>query len=171
MELDSKISLSKDIINQKEKDSRIPCDETLIKVGSEFIWLWVCCNRVIKQANSRTISIHRKQHADSRKVSVRYIIKVHGKHPSQPTVEPGNQPICLQVFKTKSPLHSSLEKSLIEKTMQYIKDRTEGFDNYFPCSQENCKQSHVKNWLRLFVNYQNNELMIKLTAPPKHKNH
>jgi hypothetical protein len=31
-------------------------------------------------------------------------------------------------------LHSYYEKSIIERTIQYIKDRTkEGFDDYFPC--------------------------------------
>ncbi|MGD1839010.1 MAG: hypothetical protein ACPKPY_13255 [Nitrososphaeraceae archaeon] len=30
-------------------------------------------------------------------------------------------------------LHSSLEKSLIERVMQYFKDRTESFDDYYHC--------------------------------------
>ena len=38
----------------------------------------------------------------------------------------------------------TLEKSLIEKTMHYKKDRTEGFDDYFPCQKENCNLEHVK---------------------------
>ncbi len=33
-------------------------------------------------------------------------------------------------------LHSSFEKSIIERTMQYIKDRTENFDDYFPLQKE-----------------------------------
>jgi len=41
MELDSEIQTSKNF-KQKKKDFRI-CyiDETIIKVGSEFIWLWI----------------------------------------------------------------------------------------------------------------------------------
>ena len=36
--------------------------------------------------------------------------------------------------------HSSIEKSFIERTIQYIKDRTECFDDYFPCRKDNdCK--------------------------------
>jgi len=34
----------------------------------------------------------------------------------------------------KHRLHSSLEKSLIERGMQYFKDRTECFDDYYTCS-------------------------------------
>ena len=43
-------------------------------------------------------------------------------------------------------LHSFVyknEKSIIERTMQYIKDRTaEGFDDYFPCKKNKCKLNH-----------------------------
>jgi putative transposase len=44
-------------------------------------------------------------------------------------------------LKLKHHLHSSYKKSMIERTMQqYIKDRTEGFDNYFPCKKNKCLQ-------------------------------
>ncbi|MDR4490395.1 MAG: hypothetical protein R2685_05780 [Candidatus Nitrosocosmicus sp.] len=46
-------------------------------------------------------------------------------------------------------VRSSLEKSLIESTMQSIKDRTECFDDYFPCGKKSCKLKHVRNWLNL----------------------
>ena len=51
----------------------------------------------------------------------------------------------------KHHIHSSMEKSLIERKMQYIKDRTESFDDYFPCRLKKCKLKHVRNWLNLFV--------------------
>ena len=42
-------------------------------------------------------------------------------------------------------IHSPYEKSIIiERTMQYmIKDRTEMFDDYFPCRKKDCKLLHV----------------------------
>ena len=47
--------------------------------------------------------------------------------------------------------YSSYEKSIvIERTMQYIKDRTEFFDDYFPCRMKNCILKHVINWMNLF---------------------
>ena len=55
-------------------------------------------------------------------------------------------------------LHSHLEKSLIERVIQYFKDRTECFDDYLPCRKKNCKLKHVQNWLNLFVGYHNSEL-------------
>ena len=41
----------------------------------------------------------------------------------------------------KHRLHSHLEKSFIERVMQYFKDRTESFDDYYPCvnnKKRNC---------------------------------
>lgn len=48
----------------------------------------------------------------------------------------------------------------VERTIQYIKDRTECFDDYFPCRKKNCKLKHVINWLNMFVGYHNSELKI-----------
>jgi hypothetical protein len=35
----------------------------------------------------------------------------------------------------------------MEHFTQYVKDRTEGFNDYFPCSTEHCRFEHVKAWL------------------------
>ena len=60
--------------------------------------------------------------------------------------------------------HSSIEESFIERTIQYIIDRTECFDDYFPCRKDNkdCKLKHVMNWLSLFVDMHNREIMEKI---------
>ncbi|HEY6883617.1 MAG TPA: hypothetical protein VI278_06225 [Nitrososphaeraceae archaeon] len=44
-------------------------------------------------------------------------------------------------------INSSHEKSIIiERTIQYIKDRTECFDDYyFPCRKKKCKLKHIQN--------------------------
>jgi transposase-like protein len=55
--------------------------------------------------------------------------------------------------------HSSYEKSIIERTIRYIKDRTESFDDYFPCSKENCKLKNVQNWLTIFLSMHNKEVI------------
>jgi len=48
-------------------------------------------------------------------------------------------------------IHSSNEKSLIERAIQYIKDRTECFDDYFSCRKEKCKLKHIINWFNLLL--------------------
>ena len=51
----------------------------------------------------------------------------------------------------------SLEKSLIERFNQYFKDRTESFDDYYPCMQIECNLFHVHNWIQFFVSIYNNK--------------
>ena len=46
---------------------------------------------------------------------------------------------------------------LIERVMEYFKDRTECFDDYYAWinhkSRNNCDPSHVYNWIKLFIYY------------------
>jgi hypothetical protein len=45
-------------------------------------------------------------------------------------------------------------------TMQYVKDRTkESFDDYFPCKKNKCKLNHIKQWIRLFIDQHNREII------------
>jgi putative transposase len=89
-------------------------------------------------------------------------VKNYGKHSVSTDGGTWYPPKACGFLRLKHHLHSSYEKSLIERTMQYIKDRTENFDDYFPCRLKNCKLKHVINWLNLFVDYHNNEItMVK----------
>jgi putative transposase len=84
------------------------------------------------------------------------VINNHGKHPV--SIDGGTwYPQACRFLRLKHHILSSFEKSIIERTMQYIKDRTESFDDYFPCKIKYCKLNHVRNWLNLFVNYHNEE--------------
>jgi len=65
-------------------------------------------------------------------------------------------PQACNFLKLQHHLPFSFEKSLIERTMQYVKDRTEGFDDYFSCTKKKCKVKHLQNWLNLFIDYHNN---------------
>jgi putative transposase len=88
------------------------------------------------------------------------LIKIYDKH-SVSTDGGTWYPQACRFLKLNHHIHSSFEKSIIERTMQYIKDRTESFDDYFPCKRKKCKLKHVKNWLKLFVDYHNKELCLK----------
>ena len=142
------------IVSKRKRISEFIMDETLIKVGSEYIWLWVTIEPENRQILSLSISKERNMFVAERFLDS--LIKMHGKHPV--STDGGTwYPQACRFLKLGHHLHSSLEKSLIERTMQYIKDRTECFDDYFPCRQKNCKLKHVRNWLNLFVNYHNKE--------------
>jgi hypothetical protein len=48
-----------------------------------------------------------------------------------------------------------------ERTIQYmIKDRTEMFDDYFPCQKDNCTLEHVRNWFNLVVDVYNSMIIF-----------
>ena len=54
----------------------------------------------------------------------------------------------------KHRLHSPLEKNMIERIMQYFKDRTESFDDYYSCNcNNNCDLQHVYNWIKIMIIY------------------
>jgi transposase-like protein len=85
------------------------------------------------------------------------LVRIHGKHPV--STDGGTwYPQACRFLKLKHHIHSSIGKSLIERKMQYTKDRTESFDDYFPCKIKNGKLKHVRNWLNLFVDHHNKEL-------------
>ena len=130
-----------------------------IKVGSEFIWLWVAIEPSNKVIFGFDISKKRNMFVAK---FIAGLTKVYGKHSVSTDGGTWYPPKACGFLRLKHHLHSSYEKSLIERTMQYIKDRTENFDDYFPCRLKNCKLKHVINWLNLFVDYHNNEItMVK----------
>ncbi len=68
-------------------------------------------------------------------------------------------PQSCKFLKLQHHLHASFENSIIERTMQHIKDRVESFDNYFPCRKKKCKLNHVKQWLHLYIDQHNKEIL------------
>ena len=54
-------------------------------------------------------------------------------------------------------IHLPYGKSVIERTIQYVKHRTESFEDYFPCRNERriCKLEYILNWFRMFVDMYN----------------
>lgn len=86
------------------------------------------------------------------------LIKEYGKHPL--STDSGTwYPQACKFLEIEHHLHSPYEKSIIERTIQYLKDRTEIFDDYFPCCKMNCKLKHIMNWFNLFVDHNNKEVI------------
>lgn len=82
------------------------------------------------------------------------MINKYGKHAvSTETVVCGNSPQACRFLKNKTlfTFISYEKKSIIERTIQSIKDRTESFDDYFLCIKSKCKLQHIRNWFNLFV--------------------
>ncbi|HEY6165266.1 MAG TPA: hypothetical protein VIW25_10160 [Nitrososphaeraceae archaeon] len=96
---------------KKTKISQFIIDETVIRVGrEEVVWLWVAIE-------PKTKSI-----LDMR-ISLRELIKKYGKYPV--STDGGTwYPQACRFLKLPHHTHSYYERSIIERTIQYIKDRT-----------------------------------------------
>ena len=141
---------------RRKKISEYIVDETMLKVGSEFVWLWVAIEPEMGQILAQTISQERNMFVAERFIGG--LVKRHGQHPI--STDGGTwYPQACKFLKLDHHIHSPFEKSVIERIMQYIKDRTESFDDYFPCRKENCNLKHVKNWLNLFSDHHNVEVI------------
>jgi putative transposase len=146
-----------EILSKRKKIVEYIIDETLIKVNSEFIWLWVAIEPENREILGVTISKERNMLITERFLSG--LIKIYGKHPV--STDGGTwYPQGCEFLKLDHHIHSPLEKSLIERTIQYIKDRTESFDDYFPCRKQNCKLEHVKQWIKVFAYHHNNNIRV-----------
>lgn len=144
-----------EILSKRKKIVEYIIDETLIKVGSEFIWIWIAIEPENREILAVTVSKERNMLIAEKFISD--IVKVYGKRPV--STDGGSwYPQACKFLKLDHHIHSPLEKSLIERTMQYVKDRTEGFDDYFPCRKQNCKLKHIKQWIKVFVYHHNNNI-------------
>ena len=140
---------------KRKKITEFIVDETVIKVGSEYTWLWVAIEP--KNSGILALSISKERNMFVAERFLSRIVKEFGKHPV--STDGGTwYPQACGFLKLRHHIHSRLEKSMIERTMQYIKDRTECFDDYFPCKKKKCKLKHVINWLNLFADFHNKEL-------------
>ena len=90
------------------------------------------------------------------------LIKKYGKYPVSSTDGGGTwyPQACRFLKLPHHHTHSYYERSIIERTIQYIKYRTESFDDYFPCQKDNCTLEHVKNWFNFFVDVHNDMVIF-----------
>ena len=81
---------------------------------------------------------------------IRSLVSNYGKHIVYKDGGTWYDEAC-EVIGLKHYLHSSIEKSLMERVNQYFKDRIESFDDYYPCVQIECNLFHVYNWIQSFI--------------------
>ena len=117
-------------------------DETMIKIDSTYMWIWVAIEPESKEILGISVSKERNMLIAERFISS--LTKGYGKHSIISTDGGTWYPQACQFLKLNHHhIHSSYEKSLTERTMQYIKDRTESFDDYFPCRKDKIQLSKV----------------------------
>jgi putative transposase len=146
------------ILQKKKKVMEFIIDETLLKVSNEYVWLWVAIEPIDKIILGIRILVERSTLTAERFIHDE-LSTTYGKQ-SVSTDGGTWYPQACKFLKLEHYLHSTFEKSIIERTIQYIKVRTESFDDYFPCRKYNCKLEHVMNWLNLFV-YMHNKMTVE----------
>jgi len=145
-------------------------DETQIQIGPNEAWLWWIA---IEPIHHRILGVYISRHRNMLVAGVflRSLIKLYGKHTVYSDGERTWYPEACNSLGLK---HSPFEKSIIERSMEYVKDRTEGFDDYYLCMKKKedfyCSISHVHKWVTLFIFMYNNTVANSNTNPNKINN-
>ncbi len=129
-------------------------DETVIQIGNQHFWLWIC----IEPVHSSVLGIYISE--EKNMLLLKNLLD-HSSNLGKHTVYTHGgtwYDEASNIIKLKHYLHSSIEKSLMERVNQYFKDRIESFDDYYPCMQIECNLLHVHNWIQFFVSMYNDTI-------------
>ena len=145
-------------IYKRKRVSAFIIDETVIQIGSQHFWLWFCIEPIHSSVLGIYISEERNMLVAEK--FIRSLVEKYGRHPVYTDGGTWYDEAC-NVLRLKHYLHSSFEKSLMERVNQYFKDRTEGFEDYYPCMEDECNLFHVHNWIQYFVSMYNDTISKK----------
>jgi putative transposase len=146
----------KKIFQKRNKIQEFIVDETLIKVSNDYVWVWIAIEPIDKVILDIRISFERTMLVAEQ--FLKGLVKKYGKHSISSDGATWYPQAC-KFLKITHHIHSYYEKSIVERTIQYLKDRTECFDDYFPCRKYNCKLEHVIKWLGLFADMYNKMIL------------
>ena len=96
------------ISTKRKRISEFIVDETLLKVGSEYIWLWVAIEPQNRQILALNISKERNMLIAERFIAD--LVRIHGRHPV--STDGGTwYPQACRFLRLSHHIHSSLEKA------------------------------------------------------------
>ena len=105
------------IIQKRKKVSEFIIDETLLKVRNEYAWLWIAIEPIDKIILGIRISFERTMLVAER--VYKRLVRKYGKHPVSTDGSGTWYPqACKFLNMNHHHLHSSYEKSMIERTIQ-----------------------------------------------------
>ena len=144
-------------IYKRKRISAFIIDETVIQIGSQHFWLWICI-----EPNSFSILgiyISEERNMLIAEKFIRSLVSNYGKHTVYTDGGGTWYHEACSIIGLKHYLHSSIEKSLMERVNEYFKDRIESFDDYYPCTRNECNRFHVHNWVQFFVSMYNDTII------------
>jgi|SRR5579875_3436143 hypothetical protein len=93
---------------------------------------------------------------------LRTLVRMYGRHIVYTDEGVVWYPDACNLLGLEHRIHTPYEKSVTESANQsinqFMKDRTEGFDDHYPCRKHGCDLSHVWRWLYVFC-FMYNEMM------------
>jgi putative transposase len=136
----------------RHKVKEIFVDETPIKIDGQEYWLWMAYEPNLDVCLSMYLS-------RDRTIFVCYwffkqLRKKYGNR--KPILTDGADwytTACKWSRLQHHYVYGTELKNIMERYIQYIKDRIECFDDHFPCRKKDCDRQHIWNWLKLFVLY------------------
>jgi putative transposase len=142
-------------IYKRKRISAFIIDETVIQIGNQHFWLWFCIEPIHSSVLGIYISEERNMLVAEK--FIRSLVEKYGRHTVYTDGGTWYDEAC-NIIGLKHYLHSPFQKSLMERVNQYFKDRTESFDDYYPCRQMECNLFHVYNWIQFFVSMYNDTI-------------
>jgi putative transposase len=124
---------------------------TLFKVDGHEYWLWIAYepnqNKCLMMHLSRERTIF---------VCYQFFKQLRNRFGRKPVFTDGAlwYNTACRWLRLKHRIYGIEMKNVMERFIQYLKYRTECFDDHFPCrKKEDCNRQHVWNWLKLFFLY------------------
>ena len=127
-------------------------DETLIQIDGQAYWLWIAYEPNINSCLMMHLSKERTIF-----ICYHFFLNNLGLDIWQKTYPYWWSSLvqwhACKWLRLKHHVYGVELKNVMERFIQKIKDRTECFDDHFPCRKEKCDRQHVNNWLKMFVLY------------------
>jgi putative transposase len=102
----------------------------LIQIGdtNDDAWLWVV---VVEPIHYRILGVHISKHRNMLVAEsfLKSLVKIYGKHIVYSDDGGSMVSRSLQLTGTKTYTPYTIWKSIVERAIEYVKDRTEGFDD------------------------------------------
>jgi putative transposase len=134
----------------KHQVKQIFVDEALLKIDGQEHWLWIAyepdLNKCLMMHLSRERTIL---------VCYQFFMQLRRRFGRKPIFTDGAlwYNTACKWLRLRHQVYGVDLKNLMERFIQYLKDRTECFDDHFPCRKEGCSRQHFWNWLKMFFLY------------------
>lgn len=134
----------------KRQIKKVFVDETLLKIDGQEYWLWIAYEPTMNKCLAMHLSRERTIF-----VCYQFFKQLRERYGGKTIYTDGARwyHLTCKWLRLKHQVYGTEMKNVMERFIQYLKDRTECFDDHFPCRKEGCDRQHVWNWLKMFFLY------------------